>query len=190
MADSIPQSDEALTDLVAQQVNAGNIEAAKVTASQINSYEYRRQAWLTILYNQFNELNDLRGVKETILSLPDSNLWLGSWVHDLILFTARSGDIDGAKSLVQRLPEESPRGHFLMLIVNAQAQSGDYHGAESTLATLPHDSPWHDFSLVMIAKEMKKRGDIAQIEAIIARITDTEIKSSAAKLFIAPTIQG
>lgn len=183
------QSDQTLKDLAIEQTRAGDIETAKVTASQITNHECQRQACMTILYQQFYELNDLRGVKETVLSLSDSRLWMGSWVHDLVLRTARSGDFDGAKTFIDRLGEPSPRGHLLSLVVSAQAQQGDYQGAESTLATISSDNHWHDIALLYLAKAMAERGDAGQADVVAKRIVDSELKASALNLCTPPAVE-
>ena len=121
-----PFSDVDLKDLAISQTETGDIEAAKQTASRITDGTLQRGAWMQILYAQFYQLQDLKGVKETIISLPNNDLWIGSWVHDLILNTAKSGDIDFALTIVNKLPESTPRGHFLLLIASVQAQQGDY----------------------------------------------------------------
>ena len=103
MAALLPHSDVTLKDLVVEQTRAGRLDDAKRTAARISDPMVQRQAWLQILHTQRDRLHDLAGVKETILSLPDSELWLGSWVHDLVLDTARAGDIDGAKAIVDKM---------------------------------------------------------------------------------------
>lgn len=83
---------------------------------------------------------------------------------------------------VSRMPEDSPRGHFLSLIASAQAQHGDYRGAKSTMATLEPDNPWRDIGLAFIIREMMNHGDQAEAYAIANRIVDAEIKAVALKL--------
>ena len=172
------KTDDALKDLAERQTIAGDIEAAKATASQITYFNYRRQVWMGILYKQFNELNDLRGVKETVLSLTDSRLWDGSWVHDLVLRTAQSGDIDGARTFVRILPKDSPRGHYAMLIVFVQAKQGDYSGADATLELLEPDNPSCDIALLLIVKAMADRSDLAMTLPIV----DRELRAKALNL--------
>jgi len=89
-----PQSDKDLYHLALQQVHNGDINAARNTAAQITDAAHQRATWMGILYAQFYELKDLLGTKETVLSLSDTNLWKGSWVHDLVSSTAKSGDIE------------------------------------------------------------------------------------------------
>ncbi len=137
MSALFPQSDVALKDLVVEQTRAGNMEAARQTASRIIDSMLQRQAWLQILYTQRNNLG-LQSVKETILSLPDSDLWLGSWVHDLVLDTARSRDIDGAKAIVNKLPEDPPPRQFSVIDCDSSgtagslSRSGGHVGRSST----------------------------------------------------------
>ena len=185
MSTLFPQSDVALKDLVVEQTRAGNMEAARQTASRITDPMLQRQAWLQILYTQRNNLG-LQSVKETILSLPDSDLWLGSWVHDLVLDMARSGDIDGAKAIVNKLPEDSPRGNFLSLIATVQAQQGHYREAEATLAALPPDNIWRDLGLASVIRVMVSRGDRTEAEATATHVIDPQIKTNALQLCTAP----
>ena len=121
-------------------------------------------------------------VKETVLSLTDSRLWTGSWVHDLVLRTAKSGDIDGARKFIRILPKDSPRGHYAMLIASVQAKQGDYSGADSTLALLETDNPWCDIVLLLIVKAMAERGDRAKTSAVLERIGDPELRARAIEL--------
>jgi hypothetical protein len=67
-----PLPDVALKDLAIGQAGMGDIEAAKETASRITDGILQRWAWTRILNAQFYQLQDLRGAKETILSLSDS----------------------------------------------------------------------------------------------------------------------
>src|SRR5262245_53415256 len=119
MSVPLPEPDEDLGGLAVEQAHRGDIDAAKKTASRITNPKDQRFAWMGILYAQFYGLKDLRATKETVLSLPNSDFWKGSWVHDLVSLTARSGDIEGAKTFVNRLPD-GPRGLFLSLIASAQ----------------------------------------------------------------------
>jgi len=135
-----------------------------------------------ILYKQFNELNDLQGVKETVLSLTDSRLWDGSWVHDLVLRTAKSGDIDGARKFVRILPKDSPRGHYATLIALVQAKQGDYSGADATLELIEPDNPSCDIALLLIVNAMAERGDHAKTSAFFKRIVDPELRAKAVEL--------
>lgn len=165
MSDTSQLVNEAPIPLTIGQVGTGDTEAAKQTAALIT-----------------DELQDLRAVKETVLSLSGNNLWIGSWVHDLVLNTAKSGDIDGALTYVSRMPEDSPRGHFLSLIAAVQAQHGDYRGAKSTIAALEPGNPWRDIGLIFIIREMMNHGDQAEAYAIANRIVDPQIKTSAMRL--------
>jgi len=186
MSVPLPDSDEYLGGLAVEQAHRGDIDAAKHTASRITNPKDQRFAWMGILYAQFYGLKDLRATKETVLSLPDSTLWMGSWVHDLVASTARAGDIEGAKKFVKRLTGEAPRGHLLALIAAAQTQHGDYAGAKATHATIERDNSWRDLSLVFMATEMISRNDREEAEVIVSQIHDPEIKSSAMKLFGPP----
>ena len=170
-----------------EQTLAGDIESAKATASQITDFNYRRQAWMGILYKQFIELDDLRGVKVTVLSLTDSRLWMGSWVHDLVLKTAQSGDIDGARTVIKIMPKDSPRGHLATLIISVQAKEGDYSGADSTLELIEPDNPFCDIALLLIVKAMAERGDHAKTSAVLNRIGDPELRAKAVELSAAST---
>ncbi len=181
-----PLSDVALKDLAIGQAGMGDIEAAKQAASRITDGILQRWAWTQILYAQFYQLRDLRGDKETILSLSDSRLWVGSWVHDLVLDTAQSGEIDGALTIVNRLPEDSPRGHFLTLIASVQARQGDYHGADSTLRTLEPDNPWRDIAFILVAREMVGRGNTAEANNIFTQIVDPQMRDAALRLETPP----
>jgi hypothetical protein len=174
-----PLSDVALKDLAISQTETGDIEAAKQTASRITDGPLQRSAWMQILYAQFYQLHDLKGVKETIISLPNNDLWIGSWVHDLVLNTAKSGDIDFALTIVNKLPESTPRGRFLLLIASVQAQQGDYQGAESTVNTLEPGNTWRDGALLYVAREMISRGKTAEADDIMARIVDPQIRAAA-----------
>jgi hypothetical protein len=188
MSTSLPQSTEALVDLVIQQTQAGDIDAAKRTASQITDWNYLRRVWMSILYRQFFALNDLHGVKETVLSLTDHRLWMGVWVHDLVLRTAQSGDIDGARTFIKIMPKDSARGHLTLKIVSVQAKQGDYTGAEATLAILKPDNMWYDMALLCIVDSMVERGDIAQSEAILTKILDPQVKARAVDLCTTPPV--
>jgi hypothetical protein len=189
MSTSLPQSTEALVDLVIQQTQAGDIDAAKRTASQITDWNYLRRVWMSILYKQFFDLNDLQGVKETVLSLTDHRLWMGVWVHDLVLRTAESGDIDGARTFIKIMPKDSARGHLTLKIVSVQAKQGDYTGAEATLAILlKPDNPWYDMALLFIVRGMVDGGDIAQTEAILTKILDPQVKARALDLCTTPPV--
>ena len=181
-----PLSDVALKDLTISQVESGDIETAKQTASKITDSTLGREAWLKILYTLCDKFQDLKAVKETILSLPSSDLWIGSWVHDLILFTARSGDIEGALTFVNKLPWSAPRGHFLFLIASVQTKEGDYHGAESTVSTLEPGNTWRDFTLLGVAREMISRGNTAEAHSVVARIVDPEVRDATRRFDTSP----
>ena len=185
MTTPVPQSDKDLYHLALQQVHNGDINAARNTAAQITDPAHQRSTWMGILYAQFYELKDLLGTKETVLSLSDTNLWKGTWVYDLVLFTAKSGDIGGAKTFVNRL-QDGPRGMFLSLIASAQVEQGDYAGAEATQATIRPDDGWYDLSFLVMVRKMILRNDRIQAEILANRIHDAEIKASAMRFFDTP----
>ena len=141
MPSPLPQSNEGLKKQVSQHVQSGNIADAKRIALQISEPMLQRQAWLEIFYALRDRFNDLQGIKEIILSLPSSEVWLGSWVHDFVLDTARLGDIAGAKAVVERIPQDHLRGNFYSLIASVQAQTGDYQGAQLLFGSFPLIAP-------------------------------------------------
>ena len=156
------QSNEELKALVIKQTQAGDIEAAKLTASRITDWNYLREAWMGILHTQFSVLNDHQGAKETVLSLTDHRLWMSTLVHDLVLRLAQLGDIEGAKTIIRIMPKDSPRGTLVTQIAFAQAKHGDYIGARATLDLFQCDQYWRDLASVLIIKAMVERGDIAE----------------------------
>jgi len=101
---------------------------------------------------------------------------MGVWVHDLILNLAKSGDTDGAMWIFNKLPEESPRGLFLMLIASAQTERGDFAGAEQTLEKLEGNKYWRDVALVKVAHIRKVKGDADGAQRLASKIYDLSLR--------------
>ena len=181
-------NDQILSEQAESLVLIGDLDGAKRIAAQLTDRQLLHGLWHSILYRQFDS-GDLQQVKETIGSLSDEFLWMGSWVHDLVLNLAKSGDTDGAMWIVNKMPGDSPRGHFLMLIASVQAEKDDCVGTEHTLELLQGNKFWRDGALAQVARIRKMRGDTDGAHRIATMINDPIIRDVAFRHISASSTQ-
>lgn len=172
-------NEQSLSEQASHLLVTGDLDGAKRIAAQLTDRILLRHFWMGVLYQLFRSGN-LQEVKETIASLADEFLWTGTWIYDLIIELARSGDTAGAMWIISKLPEKSPRATFLMLIAFAQADRSDFAGAEQTIEKLGgfSDKFWRNTALVKVARARMVKGDTDEAQRLASMIDDSAVRDT------------